>query len=85
MSAPETVTVETTGETVGEAKWAALRELETLVPGLDRESVRFQVVTAGERKAGRVAIAAGLLPGQCIVLDPPSSLRDGSRVRPIPK
>jgi len=49
MSAPETVTVETTGETVGEAKWAALRELETLVPGLDRESVRFQVVSEGER------------------------------------
>ena len=49
MSAPETVMVEATGETVGEAKWAALRELETLVPGLDRESVRFQVVSEGER------------------------------------
>jgi spoIIIJ-associated protein len=45
----ETVTVETTGETVGEAKWAALRELEALVPGLDRESVQFQVVSEGER------------------------------------
>jgi spoIIIJ-associated protein len=49
MSASETVTVETTGETVGEAKWAALRELEALVPGLDRESVQFQVVSEGER------------------------------------
>jgi spoIIIJ-associated protein len=48
MSA-DTVTVEATGETVGEAKWAALRELETLVPGLDRESVEFQVVAEGER------------------------------------
>jgi spoIIIJ-associated protein len=41
--------VEATGETVGEAKWAALRELEQLVPGLDRESVEFQVVSEGER------------------------------------
>ena len=43
------VTVEMTGETVGEAKWAALRELERMRPGLDKEAVRFQVVTEGER------------------------------------
>ena len=43
------VRVEATGETVGEAKWAALRELEKLAPGLDKGSVRFQVVTEGER------------------------------------
>ena len=43
------VVVEGTGETVGEAKWAALRDLERLVPGLDRDSVRFEVVTEGER------------------------------------
>ena len=43
------VIVEMTGETVGEAKWAALRELERLRPGLDREAVRFQVVSEGER------------------------------------
>ena len=43
------VRAEATGETVGEAKWAALRELEQLVPGLDRESVRFQVLSEGER------------------------------------
>jgi spoIIIJ-associated protein len=49
VSARETVTVEATGETVGEAKWAALRELEQRVPGLDRESVQFQVVSEGER------------------------------------
>jgi spoIIIJ-associated protein len=45
----EQVRVEATGETVGEAKWAALRDLEQLVPGLDRENVRFQVVSEGER------------------------------------
>jgi spoIIIJ-associated protein len=41
--------VEATGETVGEAKWSALRELEKQYPGLDKGSVRFQVVSEGER------------------------------------
>jgi len=45
----EEVSVEASGETVGEAKWAALRELERLAPGLDKAAVRFQVVTEGER------------------------------------
>jgi len=42
-------TVEATGETVGEAKWAALRELELRYPGLDKAAVRFEVLTEGER------------------------------------
>jgi spoIIIJ-associated protein len=41
--------VEATGETVGEAKWAALRELEKQQPGVDKSAVRFQVVSEGER------------------------------------
>jgi spoIIIJ-associated protein len=41
--------VEATGETVGEAKWSALRELERLNPAVDKSAVRFQVVTEGER------------------------------------
>ena len=41
--------VEASGETVGEAKWSALRELERQRPGLDKSSVRFQVVSEGER------------------------------------
>jgi spoIIIJ-associated protein len=45
----ESLRVETEGETVGEAKWAALRELERLQPGIDKSSVRFQVVSEGER------------------------------------
>lgn len=49
MTESNVVTTEATGETVGEAKWAALRELEALVPGLDREAVEFQVVSEGER------------------------------------
>jgi spoIIIJ-associated protein len=43
------ISVEATGETVGEAKWAALRELEQQHPGLDKSAVHFQVVTEGER------------------------------------
>ncbi|HET6684147.1 MAG TPA: RNA-binding cell elongation regulator Jag/EloR [Gaiella sp.] len=45
----DVVSVEATGETVGEAKWAALRELERLAPGVNRDGVRFQVVSEGER------------------------------------
>jgi spoIIIJ-associated protein len=43
------VSVEATGETVGEAKWKALRDLERIAPGLDKATVRFQVVSEGER------------------------------------
>jgi spoIIIJ-associated protein len=43
------VSVEAEGETVGEAKWTALRELERRFPGLDKSSVRFAVVSEGER------------------------------------
>ena len=45
----ETLTAEATGETVGEAKWAALRELERRHPGLDKAAVQFEVVSEGER------------------------------------
>jgi spoIIIJ-associated protein len=45
----EELRVEAEGETVGEAKWAALRELEKLDPAIDKTSVRFQVVSEGER------------------------------------
>ena len=43
------LSVEATGETVGEAKWKALRDLERLAPGIDKSTVRYQVVTEGER------------------------------------
>ena len=49
MSESTVVRVEATGETVGEAKWTAMRELEQLAPGFDRETVRFQIVSEGER------------------------------------
>jgi spoIIIJ-associated protein len=56
--------VETTGETVGEAKWAALRELERMHPGLDKTAVRFQVVSEGERGL----LGVGYSPARVIAL-----------------
>ncbi len=49
MSDEAPLVVEAEGETVGEAKWVGLRELERRYPGLDRESVTFEVISAGER------------------------------------
>jgi spoIIIJ-associated protein len=43
------ITVEATGETVSEAKWKALRELERLEPSVDKAAVRFQVLEEGKR------------------------------------
>jgi spoIIIJ-associated protein len=62
MTESEGVRVETTGETVGEAKWSALRELEQLVPGLDRESVEFEVLSEGERGL----LGVGYVPARVI-------------------
>lgn len=65
------VSVEATGETVGEAKWAALRELEHLAPGLEREAVRFQVLSEGERGL----LGVGYTPARVVasVERPPAS------------
>ncbi|HEY7380079.1 MAG TPA: RNA-binding cell elongation regulator Jag/EloR [Gaiella sp.] len=60
------VSVEATGETVGEAKWAAVRELERLVPALDREAVRFQVVSEGERGL----LGVGYTPARVVATAP---------------
>ncbi|HLE98998.1 MAG TPA: RNA-binding cell elongation regulator Jag/EloR [Gaiellaceae bacterium] len=56
--------VEAEGETVGEAKWAALRELERLAPGIDRESVQFQIVSEGERGL----LGVGYTPAKVVAL-----------------
>ena len=70
--------MEATGETVGEAKWKALRDLERLAPGLDKASVRFQVVSEGERGL----LGVGYTPARVIAsVDgadelPPAGARD---------
>lgn len=69
MTEQDVVTVEASGETVGEAKWAALRELEQLVPSLDREAVEFVVVSEGERGL----LGVGYTPAQVVATAPASS------------
>ena len=69
----ENLFVEATGETVGEAKWAALRELERLRPGIDKGSVRFEVVTEGERGL----LGVGYAPAR-VVATAADSVADGS-------
>jgi spoIIIJ-associated protein len=76
MSEAESLQVEATGETVGEAKWAALRELEKLRPGIDKGAVRFQVVSEGERGL----LGVGYAPARVIaavdaeaVVEPPAA------------
>jgi spoIIIJ-associated protein len=45
----EPITVEGTGDTVGEARWAALRELERQLGPIDQSAVEIVVVSEGER------------------------------------
>jgi spoIIIJ-associated protein len=73
----ETLQVEASGETVGEAKWTALRELEKLQPGIDKAAVRFQVLTEGERGLLGVGfsparVIATVDPGAVVAEAPPA-------------
>jgi spoIIIJ-associated protein len=69
--------VEATGETVGEAKWKALRDLERLAPDVDKTSVRYQVVSEGERGL----LGVGYMPARVIAAadapDAPEAAVDG--------
>jgi spoIIIJ-associated protein len=47
------------GATLGEAKWAAMKQLERRFPGLTADSVTFQVVVEGDEAAGEPARVAG--------------------------
>jgi spoIIIJ-associated protein len=68
----EGVTVEATGETVGEAKWAALRELEQRHPGLDKSAVHFEVISEGERGL----LGVGYEPARVIAHAPAAALEN---------
>ena len=72
------VSVEATGETVGEAKWKALRDLERAAPGLDKASVQFQVVTEGERGLLGVGYTPARVIATATVVEPapPAPPRD---------
>jgi spoIIIJ-associated protein len=75
----EEVSVEATGETVGEAKWAALRELERLTPGLDKSTVRFQVVSEGERGL----LGVGYSPARVLATVETDGVRVADRDQPL--
>jgi spoIIIJ-associated protein len=86
------LTVEATGETVGEAKWNALRELERRSPSLDKEAVRFQVVSEGERgllgvgySPARVVASVGTETAETFepTPAPPGESPEASRVRAL--
>ena len=64
------VTVEASGETVGEAKWAALRELELRHPGLDKSAVQFEVVSEGERGL----LGVGYAPARVVASVPDTAI-----------
>jgi spoIIIJ-associated protein len=66
----ESLQVEATGETVGEAKWAALRELENLQPGIDKTAVKFQVLSEGERGL----LGVGYAPARVIASVDPAAV-----------
>jgi spoIIIJ-associated protein len=53
---------EAAGETVGEAKWTALRQLEQRFPGLDKGQVEFTVLSEGERGL----LGVGFVPARVI-------------------
>jgi spoIIIJ-associated protein len=63
--------VEAEGETVGEAKWTALRELERRFPGLDKGSVQFRILSEGERGL----LGVGFAPARVIASlpEPPAA------------
>jgi spoIIIJ-associated protein len=77
---------EGTGETVGEAKWAALRELERRFPGIDKANVRFAVLSEGERgllgvgfaPARVIATVAGPPPVRPVTPEPEATYEPGS-------
>ena len=74
--------LEATGETVGEAKWAALRELERRYPGLDKSRVELTVLSEGER--GLLGI--GFVPARVrarLTGPPPVSAVDAGEPMPV--
>jgi spoIIIJ-associated protein len=72
------VQVEATGETVGEAKWSALRELERQCPALDKSAVRFQVVAEGERGL----LGVGFTPARVIATVDTAAVAPAERAAP---
>jgi spoIIIJ-associated protein len=48
------LTIEATGDSVGEAKWNAMKQLEQRFPGITSDCVEFQVIADGETGPAQV-------------------------------
>jgi spoIIIJ-associated protein len=70
------ITVEASGETVSEAKWKALRELERLEPSVDKAAVRFQVLEEGNRGL----LGVGYSPARVVATAEAGETRDAEHV-----
>jgi spoIIIJ-associated protein len=57
VSAAEDLSVETSGDSLGEAKWAAMKQLEPRFPGITADCVRFEVIEEPE-SAGAARVRA---------------------------
>jgi len=68
--------VEATGETVGEAKWSALRQLERRFPGIDKSAVSFAVLSEGERGLLGVGYAPARVIAKAGAVPPPAEAGD---------
>jgi spoIIIJ-associated protein len=76
--------VEATGETVGEARWAALHELERRYPGLDRDQVEFVVLSEGQRGL----LGVGYQPARVIAalaVEPDAPAAPAPASAPVPR
>jgi len=75
--------IEASGETVGEAKWLALRELEKLEPDIDRDAVAFEILSEGERGL----LGVGRSPARVVARAPapavPAEDRDESELSAV--
>ncbi len=85
------VRVEATGETVGEARWAALHDLERRYPTLDRDLVEFVVVSEGQRgllgvgyEPARVIAVLAIEPDPASAAAPPDPVAAAERAPRAP-
>ena len=51
---PQDLTVEADGKSLGEAKWSAMKQLESRFPGITAECVRFEAMGSAEDDPARV-------------------------------
>jgi spoIIIJ-associated protein len=51
---PDDLTIEAEGDTLGEAKWNAMKSLESRFPGITAECVRFEMLEDGDGLPARV-------------------------------